>query len=41
MVPEAPLEQNELGLVPGAGVEQETSDAEEAYARLPDSVSTR
>src|SRR2546430_12175513 len=31
---------DEVALRHGAGVEQETSDAEQAYARFPDSVST-
>jgi hypothetical protein len=74
MVPEAPLEKTEAGLVPGgegwfvlnarearwrdrtdwggytvdevadrhgAGVERETSDADEAYARFPERVPAR
>ena len=32
---------DEIALRHGAGVDQETNDAEEAYARFPDSVSTR
>jgi uncharacterized cupin superfamily protein len=32
---------DEVALRHGAGAERETSDAEEAYARFPDSVSTR
>ena len=62
MVPEAPLEQTDEGLVAagdgwfalnagytvdaaalrhGAGVEQETTDAEQAYARFPTPVPSR